>query len=69
MRYKCTQCGKATKNLPCRNIDKKPAKGWHWSTLGLMCESCYNKSLESLVSKNENPTFDNGYYGVRSKER
>lgn len=69
MRYKCIKCGKTTKNLPCRNIDKKPARGWHWSTLGLMCESCYNKSLESLVSKNGYTSSKDSHNGVRSKKR
>lgn len=68
MRCKCIKCKKQTKNIPF-NVDKKAAKGWYWTNNGLVCESCYNKSLESLVSKNGYTSSKDSYNGVRSKER
>lgn len=64
MRCKCIKCGKTTKNIPF-NIEKKNAKGWYWTTRGMMCSKCYNKSTESLVSKNEIYTLENSNNGLR----
>lgn len=66
MKCKCIQCGRKTKNIPKTHMDRNPAKGWYWTSVGLMCNKCYNKLTESLVSNHENSTLKDGYNGVWS---
>lgn len=53
MKFKCVSCNKQTKNIPYKSFDKKSPIGWHWSEIGLLCDKCYKKSLESLVKIDE----------------
>ena len=53
MKFKCVNCNKQTKNIPYKSFDKKSPIGWHWSEIGLLCDKCYKKSLESLVKIDE----------------
>lgn len=53
MKFKCVGCNKQTRNIPYKSFDKKSPIGWHWSEIGLLCDKCYKKSLESLVKIDE----------------
>lgn len=66
MKIKCINCNKQTKNIPYKSFDKKSPIGWHWSEIGLLCDKCYKKSLESLVKNNESTTITVGDSNIRN---